>query len=126
MEGIARVAGVVSPIRAGNRADDCGNAGSARILSVLPTALGSLGHLYAYASGRLGDFSRLFGDVSTIQLSMAYSGTEQSNRGKPNVDDVGCLALCLHRLLRIARCGAARPRHGGQAQVAPYHNRRTK
>ena len=66
MEASAQARNIVSPECAGDLLDRDGNTRCARVLPLLPTALGPLGHLYADTGSQLGDRSRLLGGVQAL------------------------------------------------------------
>src|SRR2546421_9583657 len=88
MERTTRSSELVSQLWRLDRFDDLGHLWGDFLFHLLPRALGTLGHVHAHSIGRLEHRAGLFGDVSSVELSLASAAAERSDPNEPNVDDV--------------------------------------
>src|ERR1700686_622086 len=88
MERTTRSPKLVSQLWKRIRFDDLGHLRRDLFLSLLPMALGPMGHVHAHPIGRLEHRARLFGSISSVELSLARSSAERPDTNESNVDDV--------------------------------------
>ena len=107
MARFAQATQVASGKSGSGRLDGCSGVRRNRLFHSMPTTLGSVGPLHAYAGGWMGHRARLLCSGETRKLSLARPSTKQSHRNEPVVDDAGRCSFRCYRRLRIGSSDSA-------------------